>query len=192
MTAERKPELDPEAIRKAEQELVQTYLDHRDRLIGLAFKIGRVLDAEEMVQTGTIKVLASIRHGNYEERGQMLGFLTKVVANTAKSAARREHLDVIYMPDRGADIIGDPRGEGDPEKLAIEREQIRIVADAALQLPPMQKDILILWSQGFTHEEISKELGTSVNSSKVLLYKARKKIKKILARNSEEASGEEA
>ena len=74
----------------------------------------------------------------------------------------------------------------DPEEDSISKISYDEILNAIKFLTPGYRTVLNLFIiEGFSHEEIAKELGISVGTSKSNLAKARKQLQKILFRQNE-------
>jgi RNA polymerase sigma factor (sigma-70 family) len=136
-------------------------------------------DALEILNDGYLKIFREIHRyqPSYSDViASFKGWLRKIMVYTAIDhfRKRRKHekvveLDttVIHLPYKSADAC---------DKLSYE-EIIRFIQ----QLSPAYRTVLNLFIvEGFSHEEISRQLGISVGTSKSNLAKARKHLQKIL------------
>ena len=74
----------------------------------------------------------------------------------------------------------------DPEEDSISKISYEEILSAIKFLTPGYRTVLNLFIiEGFSHEEISKELNISVGTSKSNLAKARKQLQKILFQQNE-------
>ena len=87
--------------------------------------------------------------------------------------------DHFRQPHPTEEIAGDVGGDAG----AAEREAVRIdVTRAMARLKPRERSILWLaYAQGWTHEEIARTVGVTPASLKTLLYRARRRLAKLLA-----------
>lgn len=91
---------------------------------------------------------------------------------------RNRGVDILRSPAvrRASDvpIDGDRRPARDTFAVASEREQIRELVEALQDLPPRQARALVLHAlEGRRQSEIAGEFGTSTNSIKALVHRAR-------------------
>ena len=141
-------------------------------------------DATEILNDGFLKVFVEIyrfKPAYTDTINSFKGWIRKIMIYTAIDHFRKNvrhrmttELNESYMhlPD------------GDEDALSkISHEEI---INAIKFLTPGYRTVLNLFIiEGFSHEEISKELGISVGTSKSNLAKARKQLQKILLQHNE-------
>ena len=141
-------------------------------------------DATEILNDGFLKVFVEIyrfKHAYTDTINSFKGWIRKIMIYTAIDHFRKNvkhrmttELNETYMhlPD------------GDEDALAkISHEEI---INAIKFLTPGYRTVLNLFIiEGFSHDEIAKELGISVGTSKSNLAKARKQLQKILLHHNE-------
>jgi RNA polymerase sigma-70 factor (ECF subfamily) len=80
-----------------------------------------------------------------------------------------------------------PETELDERMLSVDAEGERVlvvasIEEAAAQLAPGARAVFVLHDvEGYTHEEIARELGITTGGSKSQLFKARAKLRRLLA-----------
>jgi len=80
-----------------------------------------------------------------------------------------------------------PEADADEASLAVEGDGERVlllssIEEAAAQLAPGARMVFVLHDvEGYTHEEIARELGITAGGSKSQLFKARAKLRRLLA-----------
>lgn len=161
-----------------EEELAQVYSRQLPRLVSIARNRG-ARDAEDVAQDSVLQAIMMLRRGGYEERGRLTQYLGVIVQNRAISLSRRKSVNRVSLAEFQEFIVNET-AEGQPERAVIGREDLAEVEEAIGNLPPRQRDVLILWSRGLTHQEISSQLDINPNNSKVYLSKARKRLKSLL------------
>ncbi len=141
-------------------------------------------DANEILNDGFLKVFVEIyrfKPAYTDTISSFKGWLRKIMIYTAIDHFRKNHkhsmakeLNETYMhlPD--------------PEEDSISKISYDEILNAIKFLTPGYRTVLNLFIiEGFSHEEIAKELGISVGTSKSNLAKARKQLQKILFRQNE-------
>ena len=153
--------------------------------------------AEEVVQDSWIAVLDGI--GRFEGRSSLKTWVFRIVANRAKTAALRERRSVPFsaLGDSGEDTAGPerflppddawaghwaalPRPPAPEERLLAgeARERLR---QAIEELPPSQQAVLSLRDvEGWSAEEVCNVLELSETNQRVLLHRARSKVRRAL------------
>jgi RNA polymerase sigma-70 factor (ECF subfamily) len=154
--------------------------------------------AEEVVQEAWIGVLRGI--GRFEGRSSLKTWLFRIVANTAKTRGVRESRSVPFsaLGDEGEDATVDPdrflgSGERFPGHWAVPPQawapEGRLLADETLELvereidklPPAQRAVITMRDvQGFTSEEVCNALDLTETNGRVLLHRARAKVRAAL------------
>ena len=189
--------------------LVEQYNGALQRLAFVYVKDRSV--AEEVVQETWIGLLQSL--DRFEGRSSLKTWLFRILMNVARSRARKESRSIPFSsladpfaepgepsvdPDRfqqaGARSPGhwaSPPGRwhGDPEAQAVSSET-RIRISAAIQaLPDTQREVITLRDvEGLRSEEVCNLLQISDTNQRVLLHRARSKVRASLAAYFEEGT----
>jgi RNA polymerase sigma-70 factor, ECF subfamily len=151
--------------------------------------------AEEVVQEAWLAVLTGV--DRFEGRSSLKTWVFRIVANKAKTRAEREGRTVPFSslgdaepavdPDRFVDT-GEP-GKGPwatppmsldrvPEDRLLAREARERIVAAIVALPPAQRVVITLRDvDGLTAEEACEVLGVSDGNQRVLLHRARSKVR---------------
>jgi RNA polymerase sigma-70 factor, ECF subfamily len=156
--------------------------------------------AEEVVQETWIAVLKGI--DRFEGRSSLKTWVFRILANTAKTRAQREGRTIPFSalqdparvpeaavdPDRFLDAEH-PRWPGHwasapaswaglPEERLIGAETRALVARAIERLPAAQRAVISLRDvEGWDGEEVCNVLGVSESNQRVLLHRARSKVR---------------
>ncbi|HKJ79161.1 MAG TPA: sigma-70 family RNA polymerase sigma factor [Prolixibacteraceae bacterium] len=152
-----------------------------DRYQNIVFSIAlKVLknreDAEEMAQESFIKVYKSLN--SFRGKAKFSTWLYRITYNTCISATRKKKYhftstDDIQIEDDSQDINLD----GIPEE-----NRARYIQAALEKLSEDEYTLVLLfYFEDQTIEEVSKVTGLSESNTKVKLYRARKKLYKILS-----------
>jgi RNA polymerase sigma-70 factor, ECF subfamily len=159
--------------------------------------------AEEVVQEAWLGVLKGI--DRFEGRSSLGTWILRILVNTAKTRGVREARIVPYAALAGPDDEGsvEPerfRGPGDqypggwwafpedwtrlPEPALLQRETLKVVADAIELLPPLQRSVITLRDvQGCGAEEACALLELTDGNQRVLLHRARSRVRAALERH---------
>jgi len=128
-------------------------------------------DAEDMLQESFVSIYKDLKQFD-TSRGKFIHWGKRVVINTCLQKLRKKTVldDFDDIDTKGYDIGIYPEVIN---KLSLE-ELTKIIH----KLPPGRKLIFNLYViDGFTHKEISEQLGISVSTSKTQLMKAKKLLK---------------
>jgi RNA polymerase sigma-70 factor (ECF subfamily) len=136
-------------------------------------------DAMEILNDGFLKIFKEIyryKPAYSDVVSSFKGWLRKIMVYTAIDHFRRNQKHQ-YTTDIDNGIIQVSAGGQDAVDRISYDEIIRSIQD----LTPGYRTVLNLFIiEGFTHEEISQQLGISVGTSKSNLAKARRQLQKIL------------
>ena len=156
--------------------------------------------AEEVVQDAWLGVL----HGlpKFEGRSSLRTWMYRILANIAKTRGQREGRSQPFsalvdqdsnpsVPEswfRGADdrwpghwstFPNDWRGL--PEERLLAGETIRVVGEAIEDLPPVQAEVIRLRDVlGWTSEDVRNVLDLSETNQRVLLHRARSRVRRAV------------
>src|SRR3954454_16196769 len=151
--------------------------------------------AEEVVQDTWIAVLRGI--DRFEGRSSLRTWIYRILMNTAKTRGQRESRSIPFSatggddeasvdPDRflGADhqwtggwMLG-PSEWQTPEEELLQGETREAILAAIEQLPDQQRAVITLRDvDGFPADEVSDALGISDGNQRVLLHRARSKVR---------------
>ncbi len=131
--------------------------------------------AEDVIQDVFVKVFTNLH--TLDNDKAFVGWLYRIAVNTCLSYLR-SHKKLRQKTIPLEDVQGII---ADGETTATQRVENKILEETIQNLSPKLKSVFLLHDvQGFKHQEIAHILGCSVGTSKSQLFKARKKIKKLL------------
>lgn len=158
--------------------------------------------AEEVAQETWLAVLNGI--GRFEERSSLRTWVFRILANRAKTRGERERRSVPFSalasaeagrdepavdPDRflpadheripGHWNTADGRGPRTlPEERLLEREALQALQRSIASLPEAQRTVISLRDvEGWEPEEVCELLGISDGNQRVLLHRARSRVR---------------
>jgi len=148
--------------------------------------------AEEVVQDAWIGVLRGI--GRFEGRSSLKTWLFRIVANTAKTRGVREARSIPFtsLGDDSEGTVDPDRflGSGErfpghwavpPEGRVLAAEAMGVIERAIDALPPAQRAVITLRDiQGLSSEEVRNALDLTETNQRVLLHRARSKVRGAL------------
>jgi RNA polymerase sigma-70 factor, ECF subfamily len=159
--------------------------------------------AEEVVQDAWLGILRGL--DRFEGRSSLRTWVFRILTNTAKTRGLREGRSVPFSslagddldapsvgPDRFDTAPGDPRGHwstlpdawrGMPEDRLVGSETLAQIGRAIDALPPMQAEVIRLRDVlGWTSGEVRNALDLSETNQRVLLHRARARVRDALER----------
>lgn len=175
-----------------------------DRYHGSLYRLARMYVAtdavaEEVVQETWMGVLNGL--GTFEGRSSLKTWLFRILTNRAKTRGAREARTIPFAmnePDDADDPAVDParflpnemwalppRGweEDTPEKLLMDCEAVAFITRAIEDLPARQRIVITLRDvEGLDAEEVRNLLDVSETNQRVLLHRARSKVRNDLER----------
>ncbi len=177
-----------------------------DRLSSSMLRVARMYVAsmavaEEVVQETWLGVLEGI--GRFEGRSSLRTWIFRILVNIAKTRGQREGRTVPFATLAGDDLdrpMWDPsafRGPGEsragswsslpddwsavPEEQLLASETRLAIAHAIDALPPMQAEVIRLRDVlGWSSEEVRNALDLTETNQRVLLHRARAKVRRTL------------
>jgi RNA polymerase sigma-70 factor (ECF subfamily) len=157
--------------------------------------------AEEVVQDTWIAVLRGI--DRFEGRSSLKTWVYRILMNTAKTRGKREARSVPFSaavsdaepsvdPDRFIDadhrfaggwMLG-PSEWQTPEEELLQGETRDAILEAIEQLPDAQRAVITMRDvEGFPAEEVAEALGISDGNQRVLLHRARSKVRAAIEKH---------
>src|SRR3954462_3356434 len=154
--------------------------------------------AEEVVQETWLAVLRGI--DRFEGRSSLKTWIYRILINTAKTRGQRESRSIPFSaaasydepavdPDRfldaghrgaGAWMLG-PSDWQTPEEELLQRETRDAILQAIDQLPAAQRAVITMRDvEGFPADEVAEALGISDGNQRVLLHRARSKVRRAI------------
>jgi RNA polymerase sigma-70 factor, ECF subfamily len=162
--------------------------------------------AEEVAQETWLAVLGAI--DRFESRSSLKTWLYRILTNRAKTRGERESRSVPFSsigdpdepavdPDRfrpeGEQYAGGWKEfpnpwEGDPEERLLAGETRKLILASIEMLPSTQRAVITLRDiEGFDAEDVCNVLELSDTNQRVLLHRARSKVRRALEEYLEEA-----
>jgi RNA polymerase sigma-70 factor (ECF subfamily) len=165
-----------EAALQMDEDAFRAFYDRTARSVWLylARITGSRQLADDLLQEAYYRLLRTPR--SYADEGHRRNYLYRIATNLARDAQRRARLAPVAMP-ADADRVAAP-GQGNLSEQASTRTDIQ---RALNRLRPRDRSLLWLaYAQGATHHEIAASLGLKTSSIKLLLFRARRRLKALL------------
>jgi RNA polymerase sigma-70 factor, ECF subfamily len=157
--------------------------------------------AEDVVQEAWLGVLRGI--DRFEERSSLKTWLFRIVVNTARTRGVRESRTLPFSalgsepavdPERflGPDHPDHPGAWASPPHewpaARLERKETRaVIAGTIAELPPLQRQVITLRDiEGWSAEETCNALELTETNQRVLLHRARSRVRRALERYFEQ------
>jgi len=153
--------------------------------------------AEEVVQEAWLAVLTGL--DRFEARSSLKTWLLRILMNRAKSRGERE---ARFVPFSSLTEVDEPSVDPDrflpadhpdwpghwaipprswasvPEERLFARETLTLVGRAIAGLPRRQQEVIVLRDvEGWDADEVCAALGLSLGNQRVLLHRARSKVR---------------
>jgi RNA polymerase sigma-70 factor (ECF subfamily) len=181
-----------------------------DRYNGMMLRVAQIYVpshavAEEVVQDAWLGVIRGI--GNFEGRSSLETWVFRILTNSAKTRGVRERRSIPFssawkptdepyepaVPPERFRSLEDPYPrhwaqpyprdwDQIPEERLLSEETRQLVLDAVDKLPASQKEVITLRDiNGWSSAEVCNALGISETNQRVLLHRARSKVRLALA-----------
>jgi RNA polymerase sigma-70 factor (ECF subfamily) len=156
--------------------------------------------AEEVAQETWVAVLDGL--DRFEARSSLKTWIFRILVNRARTRGVRERRTVPFSSVTDPEPSVDPsrfQEEGQrypghwatpptswdeiPEERLVSTETFARIRAAIDELPPSQREVIVLRDiQGWPSEEVSEALGVSPGNQRVLLHRARSRVRDALER----------
>jgi RNA polymerase sigma-70 factor, ECF subfamily len=150
--------------------------------------------AEDVVGETWLGVVKGI--DRFEGRSSLKTWIFRILTNIAKTRGQRESRSLPFSSLDDADGTFEPAVESGrftpvghwadpphawPEERVISRETLEVIEDAIESLPPAQRAVISLRDvEGWDAEEVRNALELSETNQRVLLHRARAKVRRAL------------
>src|SRR3954452_4808569 len=188
------------ALQRGDEEVfVELVRRHQALMMRIALRyLGNRTVAEEVVQETWLGVLNGLER--FEGRAALKTWILRILTNRAISRAQREGRSVPFS-SFGEDGDGEPLVDPDrfrpandrwaggwksfpqplPEERLLERETLAMIDAAIAELPERQHTVIVMRDvEGWTAEEVCESLEISEANQRVLLHRARSKVRRRL------------
>lgn len=168
--------------------------------------------AEEVVQDTWLGVLRGL--DRFQARSSLKTWIFHILVNRAKTCAVHEGRSIPFSSMHGSDVdLTEPAVEPDrffpsghecaghwaiplqswnktPEELLLSAETRSLIEDTIMTLSPGQREVITLRDiEGWTAEEVCNVLGITETNQRVLLHRARSRVRRALERYFDTGEG---
>jgi RNA polymerase sigma factor (sigma-70 family) len=159
--------------RKAQSML---YHQFAPKMFGVCLRYAKdATEAEDNLQDGFMKVFANLK--NFRHDGSLEGWIRRIMINVSLEKLRKQHL--LY-PVEDVAIYDSVNFSDDVIAKIAADDLIKLIQ----QLPPRYRMVFNLYViEGFSHQEIAKEMSITQGTSKSNLARARDILKKKVHEN---------
>jgi len=177
---------------RASSELVARY---REYVFIKAFNMLGDWDAADSVTAETFR-RAFDALTQHDSQYSFASWLARITERVALSRLEKRKLDTLPIEDLSVldshDFRANSRQVADSEvdqlqKMLVEERDGQIVR-ALPQLTTQQREVFLLFTERFTHEEIAQKLGMSVDASRAHLSRACKALSRIIRKQEASSS----
>ena len=152
------------------------------------YSAGNAEDAADLTQ----EILLKVWHGlpSFRGQGRFFPWLARIVRNACCDHVRRQRRSVQTQPlelsvgdeDDAPSEVRDMSPDADPTGVLHRRENAALIRDAMLQLSEEHRMMIIMRDlDGESYETIAAALGLEVGTVKSRLFRAREKLRGLLA-----------
>lgn len=142
-------------------------------------------DAEDIVQEAFLK-LWRIRE-KLDEYRSIDALATEMVKNLCLDKWKSPAYNMARLDEIKAEV-----GWDNPERTLEEQDQVRLICKIVETLPPLQQTIIRMKDvEGYEAGEIATIIGRDIESVRVNLSRARKRVREIFLQLTEERKGKE-
>lgn len=150
-----------QARRGSERAFARIYQKYLDTMLTVAMSLlGNASSAEDVVQDVFVSFAESLP--GFQLQGSLKAFLATCVANRSRNLMRqisRQANTAAKLEDLGS------TGTSNPLDLVLKQESLSCLQGALIQLPPEQREILILKTQGgLSFRALARELNMSLGT----------------------------
>ena len=139
--------------------------------------------ADDLVQEAYYRFLRA--DAAFDSEAHRRNYLYRIATNLARDSKRRQRTRDAYGPDREA--RGDRQATSDGTGRTDQRADLR---RAMAGLSPQEREVLWLaYAEGSSHQEIASALGLKASGIRVLLFRARRKLARLLHLNPPDLPG---
>ncbi|MHB0756138.1 RNA polymerase sigma factor [Polaribacter sp. M15] len=159
---------------------------HQQRLFSFIYSKVKDKDiTEDIFQDTFIKVIRTLKKGNYNEEGKFLPWVMRIAHNLVIDYFRKSSRMPAFNTTDEFDIfsvLGD--GNLNAEKQLIQEQIFADVRELVKELPEEQKEVLVMrMYKDMSFKEISENTGVSINTALGRMRYALINMRKLIEKN---------
>ena len=169
-----------ESLRAGDEEAFRRLVrEYQPSLVRVArIYVSNQAAAEEVAAETWLAVINGL--DRFEGRSSLRTWIFRILLNKARTQAARERRLTRFSELPAGDPVRASAGD-DPEAWALAAESLSVAREAIGTLPPTQSAVIVLRDlQGWPAEEVSEVLRLSRGNQRVLLHRARCRIRSTL------------
>lgn len=138
--------------------------------------------AEDIFQEAFIKIINTLRQGNYNEEGKFGPWAIRIGRNLAIDYIRKQKRNVVITDSEGNDILNFIQiAEESREDKLIQYQTEQNMKELVKRLPEEQRQVLIMRHWGdMSFKEIADQTGVSINTALGRMRYALNNLRKML------------
>jgi len=155
-------------IKEDESSLAILINRHKQRLFSFIYsKVQNKDITEDIFQDTFIKVIRTLKRGNYNEEGKFLPWVMRIAHNLVIDYFRKNNRMPTFQNTEEFDIFSVLKdGSLNAEKQIIQEQIFADVRELVNELPEEQKEVLVMrMYKDMSFKEISENTGVSINTA---------------------------
>lgn len=153
-------------------------------------------DHEDIVQEGMIGLYKAVRDFREDRLSSFRVFaelcITRQIISAIKTATRQKHIPLnsyvslnrpVYDDDSDRTLLDtiSESEQANPEEMLISREDMRVIeTNLGKSLSPLEKQVLVLYLEGKSYQQISERIGRQVKAIDNALQRIKRKLQKYV------------
>lgn len=165
--------------RSLAQDLTDFYRENRTVVFSYFYRVtGDREESEELTQETFYQAVKSIHR--FKAQSSLRTWLLQIARNTYRNKVREWVRERKHRSDfEELEQLGDETYN--PHRMAAQKETREELSDLLLQLPVDYREVLVLKEvEGLSHADIARILGKTPPTTKVLLYRAKQKLRELV------------
>ena len=153
---------------KGDESSLAILIRHKQRLFSFIYsKVQNKDITEDIFQDTFIKVIRTLKRGNYNEEGKFLPWVMRIAHNLVIDYFRKNNRMPTFQNTEEFDIFSVLKDSSlNAEKQIIQEQIFADVRELVNELPEEQKEVLVMrMYKDMSFKEISENTGVSINTA---------------------------